>query len=232
MNAISRADPLNRCWMRARIGWRYHVGFASDGWLTGPRLMANPNQGGENPPIDGDAAPGLLALVYEELRRLAADYLRRERPDHTLQPTALVHEAYLRLAELDRIQWRDQTHFYAAAAGAIRRVLVDHARAHGAAKRGGGWQRITLTGLGGGASRRPIDVLALEDAMQRLAAMDGRKARVVELRYFGGMTIAETARALNIGTTTVEDDWAFARAWLRREIDDDVGSEPSDGDPV
>ena len=171
--------------------------------------------------IPPQATTALLEVVYHELRRLAADYLRRERPDHTLQPTALVHEAYMRLAELDRIEWRDQTHFYAAAAGAIRRVLVDHARAHDAAKRGGGWHRITLTGLGGGPRDREVDIIALDEALQRLAEFDARKARVVELRYFAGMTIAETARTLDVGTTTVEDDWAFARSWLRRQIGGD-----------
>lgn len=168
----------------------------------------------------------LLEMVYQELRRLAADCLRRERPDHTLQPTALVHEAYMRLAELDRIEWRDRTHFYAAAAGAIRRVLVDHARGHRAAKRGGGWHRITLTGLGSAGTANGIDVLALDEALCRLATFDQRKARVVELRYFAGMTIAETARTLGVGTTTVDDDWAFAKSWLRRELAEDDESPP------
>lgn len=166
----------------------------------------------------------LLELVYQELRRLAADYLQQERSDHTLQPTALVHEAYMRLAELDRIEWRDRTHFYAAAAGAIRRVLVDHARSHRAAKRGGGWHRITLTGLGNSGPARELDVLSLDEALERLAALDARKARVIELRYFAGMTIAETARTLGVGTTTVEDDWAFAKSWLRRELGEDDGA--------
>ncbi|MCB9853739.1 MAG: RNA polymerase subunit sigma-70 [Phycisphaerales bacterium] len=175
------------------------------------------------------ATPALFELVYQELRRLAADYLRRERPDHTLQPTALVHEAYVRLSELDRIEWRDRTHFYAAAAGAIRRVLVDHARGHNAAKRGGGWRRITLTGLGGGIGERDINILALDEALGRLAVLDARKARVVELRYFAGMTIEETARSLGVGSTTVDDDWAFAKSWLRRELGDDADSAQPDG---
>ena len=175
------------------------------------------------------ATPALIEVVYQELRRLAADYLQRERPDHTLQPTALVHEAYMRLSELDRIEWRDRTHFYAAAAGAIRRVLVDHARGHKAAKRGGGWQRITLTGLGSGGGGHEIDVLALDEALARLAQLDERKARVVELRYFAGMTIGETARSLGVGTTTVDDDWAFAKSWLRRELGDDADS-PAESD--
>lgn len=173
----------------------------------------------------------LLEVVYQELRRLAADYLQRERPDHTLQPTALVHEAYMRLAELDRIEWRDRTHFYAAAAGAIRRVLVDHARRHKAAKRGGGWRRVTLTGLGSRGIDDEINVLALDEALSRLAELDPRKARVVELRYFAGMTIAETARTLGVGATTVDDDWAFAKSWLRRELDGDATSAgDADGD--
>ncbi|MCA9254485.1 MAG: sigma-70 family RNA polymerase sigma factor [Phycisphaerales bacterium] len=172
------------------------------------------------------AAPALIEVVYQELRRLAADYLQRERPDHTLQPTALVHEAYVRLSELDRIEWRDRTHFYAAAAGAIRRVLVDHARRRKAAKRGGGWRQITLSGLGNDADAPEIDVLALDEALAKLALLDERKARVVELRFFAGMTIDETARSLGVGTTTVEDDWAFAKSWLRRALDDDVEGQP------
>ncbi len=187
------------------------------------------------PPDDGtpDAAPGdrpdptlgehpeagqLLPLVYDELRAVAADHLRRERVDHTLQPTALVHEAYLRLARLDRIQWKDKTHFFVAGAGAIRRVLVDHARGKGAAKRGGGARRITLGAVPGVEANHEVDLIALDEALGKLAGLDQRKARIVELRYFGGLTIAETARALGVGTTTVEDDWVFARSWLRREL--------------
>ncbi len=160
----------------------------------------------------------LLALVYDELRSLASAYLQRERPGHTLQPTALVHEAYLRLAELTAVKWKDRSHFCAAAAGAIRRVLVDHARGHKAAKRGGDRNRVTLSGLEGRPDEPPIDLLALDEGLTSLAALDERKARVVELRFFGGLTIAETAHALDIGTTTVEDDWAFARSWLARRL--------------
>lgn len=160
----------------------------------------------------------LVALAYDELRALAADFLKRERPEHTLQPTALVHEAYLRLVEFKRIQWKDKTHFCSAAAGVIRRLLVDFARARATAKRGGGWNRLTLSGLDGTDSEPAMDLLALDEALCQLAALDERKCRVVELRYFGGMTIEETARALNVGTTTVEDDWVFARSWLRREL--------------
>ncbi len=124
----------------------------------------------------------------------------------------------MRLAEITRIQWKDRTHFFAAASGAIRRVLVDHARAKSAAKRGGGLNRITLTGIEGLSSGPTVDLLALDEALSKLGRLDERKARVVELRFFGGLTIEATARSLGVSTTTVEDDWAFARAWLRREL--------------
>ncbi len=164
-----------------------------------------------------DPPSDLLPAVYDELRRIAALHLARERVDHTLQPTAVVHEAWLRLSELDRMRFDDESHFLVAAAGAIRRVLVDHARARRAEKRGGAAERITLSGVsetGGGA----VDLLALDEALALLAEKDARKARVVELRYFGGLTIDETAETLGVGSTTVEDDWAFARAWLRRTL--------------
>jgi len=167
----------------------------------------------------------MLALVYDELRALAAAQLKHERLGHTLQPTALVHEAYLRLRELNDMPWRDRTRFFVAAAGAIRRVLVDHARRRATAKRGGSRRRISLTAVPGVAPEREVDLLALDDLLGQLAAFDPRKARVVELRYFGGLTIAQTAAVLDVGTTTVEDDWAFARSWLRRELADDDADE-------
>jgi len=163
-------------------------------------------------------ADGLLPRVYDELRAVAAAHLRRERGGHTLQPTALVHEAWLRLAALDRMDWRGERHFLVAASGAIRRVLVDHARRKGAAKRGGDAAFVTLSDTAGNSPTPDVDLLALDDALTRLGTRDPRKARVVELRYFGGLTIAETADALQVGTTSVEDDWAFARSWLRREL--------------
>ncbi len=163
----------------------------------------------------------LWPRVYTELRALAGAYLRRERPDHTLQPTALVHEAYIRLAEIDRMAFRDEAHFAAAAAGAIRRVLVDHARARNTAKRGGGWQRLTLSGLEGLPAESVIDMLALDEALGRLAKLDERGARVIELRFFGGMTIEATARLLDCGITTVKEKWEFARVWLKRELGGD-----------
>lgn len=176
----------------------------------------DPRDGSDGPP--GSATHELMQLVYDELRAVAAEYLRHERPGHTLQPTALVHEAYLRLAKLDRIEWRDKTHFHVAASGAIRRVLVDHARGKHAAKRGGGGRRLTLTDADLPLTGAAVDVLVLDEALDRLNQIDERKRRVVELRFFGGLTIDETAKALGVGATTVEDDWVFARAWLRREL--------------
>lgn len=173
-------------------------------------------------PGDGDSdTDELLPLIYDELRQLAESYLRQERPNHTLQPTALVHEAYLRLAELDRMKWRDRTHFQIAASGTIRRVLVDHARKRNAIKREGSHQRITLSDTNLPLTRNPVDMLALNEALERLADLDDRKARVVELRFFGGLTVEKTAAALGVGTTTVEDDWALARAWLQNELTED-----------
>ncbi len=202
------------------MGWRFpgiHMFFISGCWMSeiDPKKQDADGADAEN----GSATtPQLMQRVYNELRALASDYLSRERAGHTLQPTALVHEAYLRLAELDRMQWRDKTHFLVAASGCIRRVLVDHARGKDTAKRGGGWHRITLSAGEGMTPRDEVDFVALEDALTKLASLDARKARVVELRFFGGLTIAQSADVLHIGTSTVEDDWAFACAWLRREL--------------
>ncbi len=162
--------------------------------------------------------PELLPRVYAELRVLAEAYLRQERPDHTLQPTALVHEAYLRLAEIDRIEFRDEAHFAGAAAGAIRRILVDHARAKKTDKRGGGWKRLTLSGIEGTPAESTIDMLDLNEAMNRLTELDQHAARVVELRFFGGMTIEETGQLLGLGVTAVKQKWEYARVWLWREL--------------
>ncbi len=170
-----------------------------------------------NPPDPG-STDDLLAEVYDELRSIAASFLRQELPDHTLQPTAVVHEAWLRLNQLREMAWRDRAHFAAAASGTIRRILVDHARSHAALKRGGSFGRITLSAVSSIDTGEPIDMIALDDALQKLAAIDERKKQVVELRFFGGLTIAEAARELDVGTTTIEDDWAFARAWLHREL--------------
>lgn len=171
-----------------------------------------------------EGANELLPKVYGELRALAEAYLRQEGPDHTLQPTALVHEAYLRLAEIDRIEFRDEAHFAGAAAGAIRRILVDHARAKKTAKRGRGWDKLTLSGIAVIPGQSTIDMLDLDDAMNRLTGLDQQAARVVELRFFGGMTIEETGRLLGLGVTSVKQKWDYARAWLWRELGGDERS--------
>jgi RNA polymerase sigma factor (TIGR02999 family) len=161
----------------------------------------------------------LFPLVYGELRRLAATYMRDERPDHTLQPTALVHEAYLKLVPADGAQWRDHEHFLAVAAKAMRSVLVDHARRRRAQKRGEGARPLQLDeALLLAFEERATDLLALEDALQRLATESERASRVVELRFYGGLTAEETARALGVTPRTVERDWQAARAWLHRAL--------------
>lgn len=167
------------------------------------------------------AAERLLAAVYAELRALAQSRLRRERPDHTLSTTALVHESYLRLVDGTQVAWTDRSHFYAVAATAMRHVLVDWARARARAKRGGGQRAVSLDALGSDgapAEVRAEAVLALDEALGRLAERDARKARVVECRYFAGLTVEETAAALDVSPTTVKADWALARAWLHREL--------------
>ncbi len=168
---------------------------------------------------DSRALDLLIPLVYEELRQVAARHLAVERSDHTLQSTALVHEAYARLVGV-HIPWQDRAHFFAVASGTMRRILVDHARARRAEKRGGGAVPVTLQeGLMG--KETPADgLLELDDALRRLAAMDSRKERVVELRYFGGLNAGEIAEVLKVGVATVQRDLRFARAWLRRELSD------------
>jgi len=160
----------------------------------------------------------LLPLVYEELRRLAGGYLKGERVAHTLQPTALVHEAYLRIQGQGDVRWKSPGHLRAVCAQAMRRILVDHARARMAAKRGGGARAVTLASQGLAAHEVPLDVLEVEEALQRLEALSERQARIVELRFFGGLTSREAAEVLGISETTAEDQWRFARAWLNREL--------------
>lgn len=172
---------------------------------------------------DRAALDALLPIVYDELRRQARHLLRREGVGHTLQPTALAHEAYLRLVDQRHARWESRAQFFAVAAQLMRRVLVDHARTRRAAKRGGGARPLTLGDAD--AAHAPaappdaIDVLALDDALTRLAALDGRKARLVELRYFAGLSMPEAAAALGVSPATVGREWAVARLWLRRELD-------------
>jgi RNA polymerase sigma factor (TIGR02999 family) len=155
--------------------------------------------------------------MYDQLRRLAAAQLARERPEHTLTPTALVHEAYLRLVGDTHLDHKDRAYVLAAAANAMRRVLVDHARGRGAAKRGQGWQRITLDEALA-EDRREIEFLDLNRALDKLATLDERGARIIELRFFGGLTLDETAEVLGVSRRTIASDWAMARSWLSREL--------------
>lgn len=167
---------------------------------------------------DRQSLDSLLPLVYQELRRLAAAYIRRERPGYTLQPTALVNEAYLRLLKDDPARWQNRAHFCAIAAHSMRQILIERARARGALKRGGEQARVTLDeGLVGGAPAS-IDLVALDEALRRLEAIDPGQARLVELRFFGGLTVEETAEAMGISPATVKRHWSVARAWLAREL--------------
>ena len=173
---------------------------------------------------DRQSLDSLLPIVYQELRRLAASYLRREKPGQTLQPTALVHEAYLRLMKDRPDRWQNRAHFCAIAAHSMRQILIERARARGALKRGGAQPRVTLDeGLVAGG-QRSFDLIALDEALERLARFDPEQARLVELRFFGGLTVEETAEALNISPATVKRHWAAARAWLARELE---GNSPS-----
>ena len=169
---------------------------------------------------EGDkAALGkLMPLVYRELRRLAGHYMRRERPGHTLQASALVNEAYLRLVDYRRMQWQNRAHFFAVAAQAMRRVLVEHARSRQYAKRGGTAQRISLDDVAVLTDQQAAELVALDEALTSLEALDARKARIVELRYIGGLSIEESAETLGVSTATVERDWRSAKAWLYRAI--------------
>jgi RNA polymerase sigma factor (TIGR02999 family) len=167
---------------------------------------------------DKNAVNQLMPLVYDELRRIAASHLRRERPGHTLQSTALVHEAYMRLIDQRSVEWRNRAHFFAIASRMIRRILVDHARGHQAAKRGAGAPRLSLDEAIGVPGGRDLDLVALDDSLEALAKIDPDQSRLVELRYFAGLTIEETAEVMQISPATVSREWNAARAWLFREL--------------
>ena len=168
---------------------------------------------------DREALDSLIPLVYEELRRIAQYYLRNERPGHTLQSTALVHEAYVRMIQQDLPDWQNRAHFFAVAAQLMRQILVDHARAYRADKRGGGVCNDALDEAQEDALKVDVDILALDDALKTLSAMDPQQGEVVELRFFGGLSIEDTAEVLGISSSTVKRDWITARAWLHRELD-------------
>jgi RNA polymerase sigma factor (TIGR02999 family) len=160
----------------------------------------------------------LVPLVHDQLRRLARRQMRRERPDHTLQTTALINEAYLRLVDVRRVQWQDRAHFFAMAARLMRRVLVDHARARSYLKRGGAARRMSLDVAADVPCERGSDLVALDDALTTLEGIDSRKSQVIELRFFGGLSVGETAVVLRVSPDTVMRDWRLAKAWLMREL--------------
>jgi RNA polymerase sigma-70 factor (ECF subfamily) len=165
-----------------------------------------------------DALDRLLPQIYAELRRLASSYLRRERQDHTLQATALVHEAFIKLVDQRAVRWQNRAHFFGIAAQAMRRILVDHSRAHAAGKRGDGARRVSLDDALVLTEMPNLDLLALDEVLSRLAALDPQQSRVVELRFFGGLTMDETAEVLHISPATVGREWTLARAWLYAEL--------------
>jgi RNA polymerase sigma factor (TIGR02999 family) len=169
---------------------------------------------------DGDASSleRLMPIVYDELRRMAARYLHRERGDHTLQATALVHEAFLKLIDQRQVRWQNRAHFFGIAAQLMRRILVDHARIHLSDKRGGSVTRVSLDEAIVAANQKDVDVVALDEALGRLAAFDPDQGRLVELRFFGGLTIDEAAEVLGTSPATVKREWALAKAWLHRAL--------------
>jgi len=168
---------------------------------------------------DSKALDELFPIVYTEVRKLARSYLRRERPDHTLQPTALVNEAYMRLVDQRHVDWQNRAHFFGIAAQVMRRVLVDHARMRQADKRGSGDRPVVLDEALALVAERTPDVVALDDALRALAELDPRQAQIVELRFFGGLSIEEAAEVIGLSPATVKREWSAARAWLRRELE-------------
>ena len=178
------------------------------------RLLLDWSQEGNRASLDA-----LTPLVYDELRKLAGSYLRRERPDHTLQSTALVHEAYMKLIDQKNVQWQNRAHFFGVAAQMIRRILVDHARGHQAAKRGAGDAQLSLDeAISVPGQQRDVNLVALDDALGELERLDPQQSRVIELRYFAGLSIEETAEVMSISPATVKREWSTARAWLFREL--------------
>jgi RNA polymerase sigma factor (TIGR02999 family) len=168
-----------------------------------------------------EALDKLVPLVYDELRRLASRYMAKERPGHTLQTTALVNEAYLRLVDQRNVRWQNRAHFFAIASQLMRRIVVDHARNHARAKRGGGAHKVSLDEAAMLSQELAADLIALDDALKELAAIDPRKSEVVELRFFGGLSVEETAEVLKISSVTVMRDWSMAKAWLKRAVTSD-----------
>jgi RNA polymerase sigma-70 factor (ECF subfamily) len=173
------------------------------------------------------AASKLIPLVYDELRRLAASYMRRERGDHTLQATALVNEAYLKLVEQRSVDWQSRAHFFGIAAQLMRRILIDHARGHLRQKRGGEQQIVSLDEVFVISQQQSDELVALDDSLERLAKIDPRQAKVVELRFFGGLTVEEAANVLGVSPKTVKREWSVAKAWLYADLKDRYGLDPA-----
>ena len=195
-----------------------------------PRMIAPPREQVTQILIDSaeggrGAAARLMPLVYDELRQMARGYLQRERSDHTLQATGLVHEAYLRLVDQTAANWKNRAQFLAVAAQQMRRILVDHARAHATGKRGGEWCKVEFEDALAPATSRSLDVIALDDALRDLMKLNPQHSQIVELRFFGGMTVDEVAEVLDLSPRTVQREWRMARVWLRRQI---YGGESSD----
>jgi RNA polymerase sigma factor (TIGR02999 family) len=183
------------------------------------RLLIEWNNGNK------EAADTLMPVVYDELRRLAHHYMRRERPGQTLQTTALVNEAYIRLADYRKMHWQDRAHFFAVAAQAMRRILVERARKHQSAKRGGEPHQVSLDEPAIVSRQRVEEVMAVENALTSLEALDPRKGRIVELRFYGGLSVKETAEVLGISAPTVKREWRLAKAWLHRAVNEGIGDE-------
>jgi RNA polymerase sigma factor (TIGR02999 family) len=200
--------PINKGWLL--LGWRANLGANSSTRID--KLLADWGQGNE------EAREALIPVVYNELRRQARRHLRGERPDHTLESAALVNEAYLRLVRQGVPQWQNRAHFFGVAAQLMRHILVDHARNRIAAKRGGGAPRLALNEELAPAQQPGMDLVALDDALTKLSALDSQQGRLIELRYFGGLSIEEAAVVLGVSAATVKREWATARAWLRREM--------------
>lgn len=211
--------PLEAPWRRSLEGLGGGLNVSGSERAEATRILSRATSG------DARASDALVPLVYQELRRLAQKYMLGERPGHTLQATALVNEAYLRLVDASAVSWQGRTHFLALAAREMRRVLLDHARCHGRLKRGGGRVRVSLDAVAGAVGAEPIDTLDLESSLVELARLDERQAQVVTLRFFGNLTVEEVAEALGVSTTTVEKDWRMARAWLLNRLSADPGSE-------
>src|SRR5687767_8004082 len=190
----------------------------SDGMGDVTQLLVSYGEG------DRAALDALLPLVYDELRMIARSYLRQERSDHTLQPTGLVHEAYLRLINQQRVDWRNRAQFFGLAANMMRRILVNHAETRRAEKRGGGIQKVSLEEVAVALDEDAVDLLALDEALGRLEQFDKTKSEIVELKFFGGLTIAEIAEVTKTSTATVEREWAFARGWLYNAL---TGEKPT-----